>query len=70
MSGLVWPRMEQIHQCPFREVGMAEWIRGARELGIEALITTYLEAIVQKKERISFPFLGAGVEEDDVEEVD
>ena len=48
---------------------MAEWIRGARELGIEALITTYLEAIVQKKERISFPFLGAGVEEDDVEEV-
>ena len=62
-------RMEQIHQCPFREVELAEWIRGARELGIEALITTYLEAIVQKKERISFPFLGAGVDEDDVEEV-
>ena len=60
--------MEQIHGGPFREVEMAEWIRGARELGIEALITTYLEAIVQRKERISFPFLGTGVQEKEEEE--
>lgn len=51
-------RMELIHGCPFKELGVAEWIDKARELGIETLITTYLEALVEKKETISFPYLG------------
>ncbi|KAL2045414.1 hypothetical protein ABVK25_012126 [Lepraria finkii] len=53
-------RMEQIHGCPFKELGMTEWIDRARELGLEVLITTYLEALVEKKETISFPYLGEG----------
>lgn len=53
-------RMELIHGCPFKELGVAEWIDRARELGIEVLITTYLEALVEKKETISFPYLGEG----------
>lgn len=54
--------MELIHECRFHELSMAAWIERARELGIEVLITRYLEALVEREERVLFPYLG-GVEE-------
>jgi nucleoside-diphosphate-sugar epimerase len=50
--------MELIHGCRFHELSVAAWIERARELGIEVLITRYLEALVERGERILFPYLG------------
>lgn len=51
-------RMEHTYGGTFAEWDMPEWIAKAREAGIEDLIVTYLEAIVDRGETISFPYMG------------
>ncbi|PYI09963.1 hybrid PKS-NRPS [Aspergillus sclerotiicarbonarius CBS 121057] len=50
--------MERLHGGAFEDVSVAEWIERALRAGIDPLITTYLEAMVQRGERIQFPYLG------------
>ncbi|KAI4210919.1 MAG: hypothetical protein LQ351_006238 [Letrouitia transgressa] len=51
-------RMEQTYGGRFAEIEMKEWIQRARELGIEDLVVSYLEAVVSRGETISFPYMG------------
>ena len=50
--------MESLHGCRFEELSVTDWIEKAMEAGIDPLITSYLEAMVQKREIIKFPYLG------------
>ena len=51
--------MEEIHGCSFEELSMGKWLSRAVALGIENLIVSYLEAIVERGDKISFPYLGS-----------
>ncbi|KAH7043971.1 hybrid PKS-NRPS, partial [Macrophomina phaseolina] len=50
--------MEEVEGVAYEEVPMKEWIERARGEGIEALITTYLEAVTGRGERVRFAYLG------------
>lgn len=50
--------MEQTHGHAFEELAIKEWIAKALQAGIDPLITTYLEGIVERAELVSFPYLG------------
>lgn len=50
--------MEQVHGHAFAEVAIREWIAMALQAGIDPLITTYLEGIVERGELVTFPYLG------------
>lgn len=50
--------MESMHGCRFEELSVTDWIGKAMKAGIDPLITSYLEALVQKGESIKFPYLG------------
>ncbi|KAI0911302.1 hypothetical protein F4823DRAFT_636623 [Ustulina deusta] len=52
-------RMEQLYGRQFGELDVTEWITDAVKGGLDPLIRTYLEAIVEKDQIISFPYLGA-----------
>jgi aspyridone synthetase (hybrid polyketide synthase/nonribosomal peptide synthetase) len=54
-------RMESLHGGSFEQLPAKEWIERSKALGIESLITSYLEAMVQKGKTIAFPFLGEGM---------
>ncbi|KAF5603867.1 polyketide synthase [Fusarium pseudocircinatum] len=50
--------MQKTYGDEFRELDLDDWIEEARREGIEELIVLYLQAIVEKGQRITFPFLG------------
>jgi len=50
--------MENTYGCSFEELSVADWIDRAMTAGIDPLVTSYLEAMVQKGEIIKFPYLG------------
>ncbi|RGP81853.1 polyketide synthase [Fusarium longipes] len=50
--------MQKTYGGEFRELKLEEWIEQARTKGIEELIVLYLQAIVEKGGRITFPFMG------------
>ncbi|KAG0152625.1 hypothetical protein PDIDSM_1105 [Penicillium digitatum] len=50
--------MEQVHGHEFAELAIGEWIVKALQAGIDPLITTYLEGIVERGEMVTFPYLG------------
>ncbi|KAM0552646.1 hypothetical protein ACHAPJ_007743 [Fusarium lateritium] len=50
--------MQQTYGGEFRELNLEDWIDEARKEGIEELIVLYLQAIVERGERITFPFMG------------
>lgn len=50
--------MEGVYGGRFETVGMHEWLARATEMGIEDLIVSYLDAIVGRRDVISFPFMG------------
>ncbi|KAL4734223.1 lovastatin nonaketide synthase [Aspergillus similis] len=51
-------RMANLYGGHFEKVNLASWIRRARELGMEELIVSYLEANVAGAGRLRFPYLG------------
>lgn len=51
-------RMEALHSRHFRELSFATWIEEAVKGGMDPLISTYLNAIVEKDSTIAFPYLG------------
>lgn len=51
-------RMEIIYGERFEKVNLSDWIRSAKELGMEDLIVSYLEANVARGGRLRFPYLG------------
>jgi aspyridone synthetase (hybrid polyketide synthase/nonribosomal peptide synthetase) len=51
-------RMEQLYSGEFAELDQSEWLERAMERGIEPLIVSYLQAIGQRDQTVSFPFLG------------
>lgn len=50
--------MEILHGCSFEEVSVAHWTEMAMRTGINPLIASYLEAAVQRREMIKFPYMG------------
>lgn len=50
--------MQKTYEDEFRELDLDDWIEQARKEGIEELIVLYLQAIVEKDQRIAFPFMG------------
>ncbi|KAF5973503.1 putative polyketide synthase [Fusarium bulbicola] len=50
--------MRRTYGNEFRELDLDDWIEEARREGIEELIVLYLQAIVEKGERITFPYMG------------
>ncbi|KAF5591103.1 polyketide synthase [Fusarium pseudoanthophilum] len=50
--------MQKKYGDEFRELDLDDWIEEARREGIEELIVLYLQAIVEKGQRITFPFMG------------
>jgi amino acid adenylation domain-containing protein len=56
--GQIREHMEGIHGCAFEELGLSEWVERATVLGIDGLITSYLEAVVARKEAMLFPYMG------------
>ncbi|PNP85410.1 hypothetical protein FNYG_01239 [Fusarium nygamai] len=50
--------MQKTYGDEFRELDLDDWIEEARREGIEELIVLYLQAIVEKGQSITFPFLG------------
>lgn len=55
-------RMEELHGRTFGELDITAWINEAVKRGMDPLISTYLEAIVEKNQTISFPYLGESLE--------
>lgn len=51
-------RMEELHGIGFTELDIANWIVVAVQNGMDPLISTYLEALVEKDQAIGFPYLG------------
>jgi thioester reductase-like protein/aryl carrier-like protein len=51
-------RMEELHGRKFGELDITDWINEAVKRGMDPLISTYLEAIVEKNRTIAFPYLG------------
>ncbi|KAK2752687.1 putative Hybrid PKS-NRPS biosynthetic cluster [Arachnomyces sp. PD_36] len=52
------PRMASLYGGHFEKVPLANWIQRARELGMEELIVSYLDANVAGAGRLKFPYLG------------
>ncbi|SCO19757.1 unnamed protein product [Fusarium fujikuroi] len=50
--------MQKTYEDDFRELDLEDWIEQARKEGIEELIVLYLQAVVEKNQRITFPFMG------------
>ncbi|KAF4439073.1 polyketide synthase [Fusarium acutatum] len=50
--------MQKTYGDQFRELDLDDWIQEARREGMEELIVLYLQAIVEKGQRITFPFMG------------
>lgn len=50
--------MEAVHGEIFEEVDVVDWISLASSKGLDPLIASYLEAVVQRKEVVRFPYLG------------
>ncbi|KAI3576482.1 putative hybrid PKS-NRPS enzyme [Fusarium oxysporum f. sp. albedinis] len=50
--------MQETYRGEFRELDLDDWIEQARKEGIEELIVLYLQAIVEKGQRIIFPYMG------------
>lgn len=50
--------MEQIHRSAFVEDDIQDWIDKALKAGIDPLITTYLESLVDGGQALRFPYLG------------
>jgi aspyridone synthetase (hybrid polyketide synthase/nonribosomal peptide synthetase) len=50
--------MQKTYGGEFRELELEDWIEEARKEGIEELIVLYLQAIVQRGGRITFPYMG------------
>ncbi|KAL1985032.1 hypothetical protein VTN96DRAFT_8485 [Rasamsonia emersonii] len=55
-------RMKQIYQCEFEKVPISEWLKRARQFGLDVVISSFLEAMMEKRETISFPYLGQGMD--------
>nr|ALQ32879.1 putative polyketide synthase [Fusarium miscanthi] len=53
--------MKETYGGEFRELGLDDWIEEARREGIEELIVLYLQATMEKRQRITFPFLGTNM---------
>jgi hypothetical protein len=53
--------MERIYGCAFEELGLSVWIERATVLGIDDLITSYLEVVAARKHAILFPYMGEEV---------
>ncbi|KAI1077856.1 hypothetical protein F5B20DRAFT_550573 [Whalleya microplaca] len=51
-------RMEKLHGREFREQDIVDWIAEAVKEGMDPLISTYLEALVEKDQIIAFPYVG------------
>ncbi|CAG8978702.1 hypothetical protein HYALB_00004685 [Hymenoscyphus albidus] len=51
-------QMETLFNQEFAEQDMTEWIAEAVKIGMDPLISTFLMAMVDKNEIISFPYLG------------
>ncbi|PNY28310.1 Hybrid Polyketide synthase-nonribosomal peptide synthetase [Tolypocladium capitatum] len=56
--------MEKLHGRNFGELDIADWIFEAVKGGMDPLISTYLEALVEKDQIIGFPYLGESPRED------
>lgn len=50
--------MESKDGAPFDELSMDDWLVRARQLGLDALIVSYLEAVSDKGKVLRFPFMG------------
>ncbi|CAJ0552622.1 Ff.00g007000.m01.CDS01 [Fusarium sp. VM40] len=50
--------MQKKYGGEFRELELEDWIEEARKEGIEELIVLYLQAIVEREGRITFPYMG------------
>ncbi|KAF2686198.1 hybrid PKS-NRPS [Lentithecium fluviatile CBS 122367] len=50
--------MEKMEGSSFNELDMSDWLARARQLGIEALIVSYLDAVSGKDGLIRFPYMG------------
>ncbi|KAJ5464099.1 hybrid PKS-NRPS biosynthetic cluster [Penicillium sp. IBT 31633x] len=50
--------LERLYGGEFQDVSVPKWIEKAVAAGIDSLITTYLEAMVDRGETIQFPYLG------------
>ena len=58
-------RMEALYGSAFTQLDMEAWVAGAVKEGMDPLISSYLEALVEKGKVIEFPFLGVDVVKDD-----
>nr|QCQ29630.1 polyketide synthase-nonribosomal peptide synthase [Alternaria oxytropis] len=55
-------RMQTLYGSAFAELDMQSWIEEAVKQGMDPLISSYLEALVEKGSVIEFPYLGVDVE--------
>ncbi|KAK3309854.1 polyketide synthase module [Chaetomium strumarium] len=51
-------RMEELYGGRFEELEMGEWLERARGLGLEELIVSYLQSLMDKGETVVFPYMG------------
>ncbi|KAM5429353.1 putative Hybrid PKS-NRPS biosynthetic cluster [Microsporum canis] len=56
-------RMETLHGREFDELDFAEWMHEAIKRGMDSLISTYLESLIEQDRIISFPYLGEALGE-------
>ena len=56
-------RMQALYGSEFGRLDMREWIARAADGGMDPLISSYLESLVEKGRVIEFPYLGAEVGE-------
>ena len=56
-------RMQALYGSEFGRLDMREWIARAADGGMDPLISSYLESLVEKGKVIEFPYLGAEVGE-------
>ena len=54
-------RMHALYGSEFGRLDMREWIARAADGGMDPLISSYLESLVEKGRVIEFPYLGAEV---------
>ncbi|KAL2810746.1 hypothetical protein BJX63DRAFT_433986 [Aspergillus granulosus] len=53
--------LEEIHGCSFEELDIQQWIRNAVNVGMDPLIATYIESLVEGGNTLRFAYLGEGV---------
>jgi aspyridone synthetase (hybrid polyketide synthase/nonribosomal peptide synthetase) len=56
--GQIRQHLEKMYDSDFEELSLSEWIERATPLGIDGLVTSYLEAVVAKNGPMLFPYLG------------